>query len=325
MAVVEAGDCVVVTGGAGFIGSHTVEAALSRGYGVIVVDSLYSGSLANIPPGGPGPEIVAVELADIRDLDVLVEAIRFHGAKCSISGIIHLAALVNVAEAEDRPLEAFSVNAGGTLSVLEASRRLDIERVVLASSVAVYGEPRYLPVDEEHPLEPANIYGESKVAAERLLAYYTRSYGIRGVALRYFNVYGPRMRPGPYAGVVYNFISALMKGRTPTIYGDGSQTRDFVYVKDVAEANIVALESGYVGAVNIGSGRETSIGELYRIICDLVGRCPKPRHGPPRPGDVRRSQASIERARTALGWKPRTSLEAGLRETVSFYLQRGPR
>nr|WP_052287768.1 NAD-dependent epimerase/dehydratase family protein [Hyperthermus butylicus] len=154
---------------------------------------------------------------------------------------------------------------------------------------------------------------------ERLLWRYMRDYGLKPVALRYFNVYGPRMRPGPYAGVVYKFITTLLWGGTPVIYGDGEQTRDFVYVGDVAEANLKALETRYTGPVNIGTGVETNINKLYWLICSLIGRCPEPRYELPRPGDVRQSKASIRLAWEKLGWKPATSLEEGLRRTIEYY------
>ena len=312
-------ECVIVTGGAGFIGSHTVEALVKRGYGVLVIDNLYSGSLSNLSlPCGSNR--VWVELVDIRDWGALLNSARKHIGSCDYRGIIHLAAMINVVEVENNPWDALDTNVKGTLNVLELARRLGIERVVLASSVAVYGEPRYLPIDEEHPLEPVNLYGETKLMAERLLWLYARRYGLRPVALRYFNVYGPRMRPGPYAGVIHRFIAALLEGKPPLIHGDGEQTRDFIYVEDVAEANLRALESNYTGALNIGSGRETSINELYQMICSLIGCCPNPLYTAPRPGDVRRSKASVKKAAEKLGWRPRTGLEKGLTRTIKYYI-----
>jgi UDP-glucose 4-epimerase len=312
---------VIVTGGAGFIGSHTIEALAARGYEVVVVDNLYSSSSDGLKAViESGAKFLFGDVSDWRDLARLLEAVR----PGDIAGIIHLAAIVGVMEVARDPWRGLDVNVRGTLGVLELARRLDAERVVFASSAAVYGEPRYLPVDEEHPLEPASLYGETKLMAERLLWRYAREYGLKPVALRYFNVYGPRMRPGPYAGVIHALLSRLLAGQPPIIHGDGEQTRDFIYVADVAEANLKALESGYVGAVNIGAGVETSINQLYKTLCRILGRdCPAPLHTPPRPGDVRRSRAAIGKAMETLGWRPRTSLEEGLAKTLEYYLSRG--
>ena len=224
-------------------------------------------------------------------------------------------------EARREPLRAVAVNVLGTANALEAAVRLGARRFVYASSAAVYGglEP---PLREDLEPRPLGLYGETKLAGERLLWGYSREYGLSVVALRYFNVYGPGMRPGPYSGVVLRFVEALLSGGEPVVYGDGLQTRDFVYVGDVAEANLRALESRYVGPVNVGTGRETSILELYRLLCRITrpkGGCPEPRFEPSRPGDVRRSAASTELAKRELGWRARTSLEEGLRKTVEYY------
>jgi UDP-glucose 4-epimerase len=203
--------------------------------------------------------------------------------------------------------------------MLELSRKYCVKRLVFASSVAVYGEPQYLPIDEEHPKRPNNLYGLTKLFSEELLWLYRRDYDLRPVALRYFNVYGPKMRPGPYAGVIYKFITSMLRGERPVIYGDGRQTRDFVYVYDVAEANLRALKSRYVGALNIGTGRETSILDLYLKISDILGVKVEPLWEPPRPGDVRRSRARIELARESIGWSPKVTLEEGLKATIEYY------
>ena len=307
---------VIVTGGAGFIGSHTVELLLEKGYEVVVVDDFSSGRVENLKR-----VLGKVRLArvDVSKLGELVEKVRSHVRSGDVLGLVHLAALVSVVEAEEKPWRAIDVNVKGTLNVLELARMLDVGVVVYASSAAVYGEPVYLPIDEDHPLKPVNLYGESKYVGERLVGLYSRRYGLRGVSLRYFNVYGPRMRGGPYAGVIHNFVVRLLLGDTPIIYGDGNQTRDFVYVTDVAEANIAALESGAEGVFNIGTGRGVSINELYRMLCRVVGYCPIPHYEAPRPGDVRRSVASVKRATSMLGWRPRVGLEEGLRMTVEYY------
>ncbi len=302
---------VVVTGGAGFIGSHTVRLLASRGLGVVALDVAAEPRLP-FPPG------VRLVIADVAVWGSLWQHLR--PLRGNLTGIIHLAAVVSIEEARQNPLRALRVNVEGTLNVLEAARRLDVETVVYASSAAVYGEPRYLPVDEAHPRSPANFYGDTKLMGEMLVERYAADYGIRTVSLRYFNVYGPGMRGGPYAGVIHAFIESLLRRKPPTIYGDGEQTRDFVYVEDVAEANYLALvASNTRGTINIGTGVETSINKLYKMICRIVGYCPEPRRAPPRPGDVRRSVASIEKARHVLGWSPRVSLPEGLRLTVEWY------
>ena len=309
---------VIVTGGAGFIGSHTVERLLSKGYSVVVVDNYYSGSPGNLPRGDGRLAILEKDVSDTSSMNKMASIL----GEGDVEAVIHLAAVINIVEVNENPQRALDVNVKGTLNVLELARKLGAERVVFASSTAVHGEPVYLPVDEDHPLNPANLYGETKLFSERLINRYMKDYGLSAVSLRYFNVYGPRMRPGPYAGVVLSFIQALLKGETPVIYGTGNQTRDFVYVGDVAEANVRAIESSYRGPVEIGSGVETSINDLYRMICRIIGRCPEPHRRPPRPGDVSRSVASIKLARRVLGWRPIVSLEEGLRYTVEYYREK---
>lgn len=285
------------------------------------MDNLYSGSLGNLPGAGRGLGFARV---DVSSYARVWEAVRGLG-ECGWVGFLHLAAMVNLVEVRRRPLRALRVNVGGTLALLEAARRLDAGRFVIASSVAVYGEPQYLPVDEEHPRRPSNLYGLTKLMGEQLVEEYVRDHGLSAAWLRYFNVYGPRMRPGPYAGVVLKFIKALLQGRPPTIHGSGAQTRDFVYVEDVAEANLRALETGARGAFNIGTGRSVSIRELYQALCRALtsrGPCPPPRHAPPRPGDIMHSRANAKRARELLGWIPQTPLEEGLRKTLEYYRSR---
>ncbi len=307
---------VLLTGGAGFIGSATAELLSSKGYIPIIVDSLYSGSINNIRDLVEKKKAIFVK-ADVSNLSELEGKVK--SLLKDAESVIHLAAMINVLEVMENPKRAFDVNVAGTLHILELSRRYDVERVVYASSVAVYGEPKELPIVESHPKDPSNFYGLTKLFGEELLWRYNRDYGLKPIALRYFNVYGPRMRPGPYSGVVYKFISSLLRGKRPTIYGDGEQTRDFVYVYDVAEANLNAMKRSYVGAVNIGSGSETSIRELLKIIESLINIKVEPEKAPPRPGDVRRSRADIRLAREKISWSPKTSLEEGLKRTIKYY------
>ena len=287
-------------------------------YEVIIIDNLYSGSLGNIAAISGRNRVYFLKL-DITEYKHILEALTRIVSPGDIEGIVHLAAIVNIVEALKEPLRAIRVNVYGTASMLELARKLDIDRFVFASSVAVYGEPLKLPIREEHPIRPANLYGLTKLIGEKLLWRWYSDYGIKTVALRYFNVYGPRMRPGPYAGVVYNFVKALLNGLKPVIYGDGLQTRDFVYVEDVARANMLALKSNYVGALNICSGRETSIVELYSILCSMMQGCPGPEYAPPRPGDVRRSVGDCSLAGRVLGWRPLVDLREGLARTLAYY------
>ncbi len=315
---------VVVTGGAGFIGSATVEllAGSMDRLGVdkiVVVDDLSSGRHENLSHLlGSQVELVVADVANARSLEEKL-APHLRGYTGDLA-FIHLAAVVSIVEARENPVRTLMVNVVGTGNVLELARRYDAERVVYASSVAVYGEPRSLPISEDHPTNPASLYGATKLMGEQLLWSYSREYGLSTIALRYFNVYGPRMRGGAYASVVHNFITALLEDRPPVVYGDGRQTRDFVYVYDVAEANILALQAGYQGPVNIGTGRETSILQLLETLQQITRKRIKPVHKPPRPGDVKRSVADTRRAREVLGWQPKTSLQEGLQKTVEWYL-----
>jgi len=301
---------VLVTGGAGFIGSWTVELLVEKGYRVIVYDNFSTGSMDNIAHLVGRVKIVR---GDIRNPLQLEEVVKHYG----VDSIIHLAALVSVVEAAEKPLEALQINVYGTHNVLEAARKHDLERVVYASSAAVYGDPKYLPIDEDHPLNPKNIYGATKLGGEALVNAYHENYGLSTISLRYFNVYGPRMKPGPYAGVILKFIERIKQGKPPIIYGDGTQTRDFIYVEDVARANQAALETRATGPYNIGTGIETSINQLAKTIAELMGRPDlKPIYTQPRPGDIKRSVAKIEKAGKRLGWKPLVSLYDGIKRIL---------
>ncbi len=303
---------VLVTGGAGFIGSWTVELLVEKGYRVIIYDNFSTGSMDNVAHLVGRVKIVR---GDIRNSLQLEEVVKHYG----VDSIIHLAALVSVVEAAEKPLEALQINVYGTHNVLEAARRHDLERVVYASSAAVYGDPKYLPIDEDHPLNPKNIYGATKLGGEALVNSYHENYGLSTISLRYFNVYGPRMKPGPYAGVILKFIERIKQGKPPIIYGDGTQTRDFIYVEDVARANLVALESNATGPYNIGTGIETSINQLAKTIAELMGRPDlKPIYTQPRPGDIKRSVAKIEKAGKRLGWIPSIGIEEGVGRIINI-------
>lgn len=274
-----------------------------EGHEVIVLDNLSTGSLENL---GDLTGSVEVLKGDVRD-SAAVEAVAR-----SAEGVVHLAALVDVAESLEKPRLYFDVNVLGTLNVLEAARRAEV--VVFASSAAVYGDPVRLPIDEEHPLRPLSPYGASKVAGEALVTAYAHNRGFRPVVLRLFNVYGPRQSRA-YAGVVAEFIKRVQRGEPPVIYGDGTQTRDLVFISDVVEYFARALASERVaGVYNIGSGKPTSVLELAETVARALGRPDlRPLHAPPRPGDIKHSVASIARAVRDFGYEPAVPLEEGVR------------
>lgn len=303
----------IVTGGAGFIGSNLSRLLLSEGHDVIVVDDLSSGARENVPAGA---RLVIGDVSDRRALEG-VEAM----ARGDEVAIVHLAAVSGVVEAREDPSRAVRANVLGTQEVLDMARRLDAY-VTIASSAAVYGDVSDVPVKEDAPLRPTSLYGLTKLFDEQLAEQAYRDYGLRSSYLRLFNVYGPGMRRGPYASVIYNFMEAAIRGLRPVIYGDGLNTRDFVYVDDVARAFVEAVRRRATGPFNVGTGREVSVLDLLRLISKVAGVELRPEFREPRPGDIRRSCADISRARESLGWEPRVSLEDGLRLTYSYMRER---
>jgi UDP-glucose 4-epimerase len=291
----------IVTGGAGFIGSHVVEALLARGDEVTVVDDLSNGKRENVPEQARFVE------GDIREGlgDVLAEA---RPEIC-----FHLAAQVDVRVSVERPTHDASVNVLGTIEVLEAARENDMQVVFSSTGGAIYGECDE-PATEEAERRPLAPYGVSKLAAEEYLATYNRLYGTRHVSLRYGNVYGPRQDPHGEAGVVAIFLGALAEGRSPRIFGDGLQTRDYVYAGDVARAALAA--AGHDGGVfNVGTGSETSVVDLYEACRRVAGSSVEAEPAPARLGELQRSVLDASRAERELGWRPEVSLDAGLRLT----------
>ncbi len=299
----------LVTGGCGFIGSHIVEALVLEGHRVRVLDNLSSGSLSNLSHiRGP----VEIVIGDIRDAE------QVQAVMDGMWGVFHEAALVSVPDSIERPVENCAINVMGTLNVLEAARRAGVRRVVLASSAAVYGLDPTLPKRENMEPTPISPYALAKLTNEWMARVHSLLYGLETVSLRYFNVYGPRQNPSSmYSGVVSRFVEALRCGQPPVIFGDGLQTRDFVYVADVVAANLAAMTSERVGrgeVINVGTGRATSVLEALQQLQQLAGVTTPPRFEPARAGDVRHSVADISRARQWLGYEPRWSLEDGLRE-----------
>jgi UDP-glucose 4-epimerase len=302
---------VLVTGGAGFIGSHLVDRLVQEGFEVVVLDDLSTGSLDNVKAHMENPKFQFVK-GDVRVRGVVRRVLR------NVDCVFHLAAIASIDLSIRRPDLVNDVNVTGTLNLLEESRRANVEKFVFTSSCAIYGEPVKLPVDEEHPTRPLSPYGASKLAAEQYCDVYHRVYGLNVVVLRLFNVYGPRQERSPYGGVISRFIKRLERGLAPIIFGDGRQTRDFVYVGDVIEALMLAMRSkSCVGmAINIGSGVEVSIRELADKITRIFGLRVRPIFSRPRAREVNRMCADIRRAREVLGFEPKTALEEGLKACI---------
>ena len=309
---------ILVTGGAGFIGSHTAERLVTAGHRVRVVDDLSTGSLANL--AAVESEIELVQM-DVRDAERLADACR------GIDRVLHLAAVASVVKSIDEPLAAHEVNASGSLNVIEAARRGGAGRVILASSAAVYGNDPELPKRENSPTLPQSPYAWQKLCGEFYGRFFGETYGIEFVALRYFNVYGPRQDPdSPYSGVLSIFTSNAAQGRPLVIDGDGRQTRDFIYVKDVAEINARALEAAgpLPGAVNVSTNKETSILDAARIIMEAAGSDAVLQFSEERPGDIRRSFADNSLMMKSFDYTPQVDITAGLPQLVDEFRAGGP-
>lgn len=344
---------VVVTGGAGFIGSHTVEVLLEAGHEVWVVDDLSTGRRENVPAGarlveldvarggyaerpvgvpgyGPAGSLGAspAHMPDSGPSGVSggvpggrpggLEALERFFMEVRPEGVVHLAAQSKVGVSLAEPDQDAMVNVVGTVNVLEAARRSGVRRVVYASSAAVYGDPGMLPITEDVPARPKSFYGASKYAAELYFPIYAALHGIGFAVLRYANVYGPRQDAALEGGVVAIFTDRLVGGRAPVIHGDGEQTRDFIYVRDVAAANRAALEASVNGVFNISTGTMVSVSRLFDILQRICWTGVEPYYSEPRAGDIRHSCLDNRRAMAAFGWKPRYSLEEGLKETVAW-------
>ena len=307
---------VLVTGGAGFIGSHVVDRLIGAGHEVAVVDDLSTGHREFVNPRA------TLHLIDIRSpkLSEVFEAER-------PQAVIHLAAQAEVRRSVEDPALDAAINIGGTLNLLTCCRRYKIARVVYAGTGgAVYGDTAVLPTPEDHPTRPASPYGISKLIAEHYLTCWGLLYGVAGIALRYANVFGPRQNPLGEAGVVAIFAHRILRGEPITINGDGEQTRDYVYVEDVAEANLRALErTDVTGAVNLGTGIETSVNALLRRLEAVAGVKTEAHHGPPKPGEQRRSVLDASAAKRLLGWTPQVTLDEGLRRTLNYFKQENRR
>jgi UDP-glucose 4-epimerase len=304
---------ILVTGGAGFIGSHIVDAYLGLGHEVVVVDDLSSGRAENVNPAA------AFHALDVRDPD-LERVFVTHRPEV----VNHHAAQIDVRRSAADPVHDIEVNIIGTVRLLRHCMAHGARRVIFASTGgAIYGEPQYLPADEEHPVRPLSPYGLDKFAAEHHLRLFREQGGPDYTILRYANVYGPRQDPHGEAGVVAIFARAMLGGGIPTIFGDGEQTRDFVYVSDVVRANVAALEREVPGPLNIGTGRPTSVNAVCQGLARLAGCDRPPHYAPERPGEVRHIHLACARARNELGWEPQVALEQGLAQTVAHFREGG--
>jgi len=304
---------ILVTGGAGFIGSHLVDALVSCGHRVVVFDDLSSGKLSNLTEVENRIEFVK---GDIRDPDLLNEA----AIGCDL--VYHLAAMVSVDQTVKEPVVSSHINDIGTLNVLEACRQNKVRRLIFSSSSAIYGDAPGLPKHEKMFLKPQSPYAVQKLTGENYAAIYNELYGVETVCLRYFNVFGPRQNPSsPYSGVISIFMSKVVTQTSAFIFGDGSQTRDFIFVADVVMANILAAKIQQAAGMvfNIGTGRHISINQLWETICSINQLHVLPRYAPPRKGDIKHSVASIETAKTILNFSPRYSIKEGLRITNGWY------
>ncbi len=300
---------ILVTGGAGFIGSHVVDAYMQEGHRVIVVDDLSSGNKENVNPG-----------AIFHQLDIRSDELADVFKREKIDVVNHHAAQMDVRRSVADPKFDASVNVIGGLNVFECARVHGVKRIVFASTGgAIYGEQEYFPADEEHPLRPLSPYGITKLSSEKYLFYYKEVHELDHTILRYANIYGPRQNPHGEAGVVAIFCHKMIKGEQPIINGDGKQTRDYTFVGDVVRANVLALRAKGSAIYNVGTARENDVNALFRPLREYLDpHCPE-QHGPAKQGEQLRSVISYEKFKNELGWSPMVSLEDGLRQTAEYF------
>jgi UDP-glucose 4-epimerase len=300
---------ILVTGGAGFIGSNVADGLIGEGHETVIVDDLSNGREENIP-----------DKAVFYKVDVRGRELEDVFRKEKPDMVIHNAAQLSVRVSVEQPLLDADINIIGGLNLIDICKRYEVKKIIFASSGGtVYGEQQVFPADESHPLAPISPYGVAKLATEHYLYYYYRAFGVGYISLRYANIYGPRQDPHGEAGVVAIFSKKMLAGETPVINGDGLQTRDYVYVGDVVKANLAAVESGFTGPVNIGTGRETDVAALFNVLKDAGGRDIKEKHGPSKAGEQRRSVLDNSLAGKVFGWKPEVSIEEGLRLTYKWF------
>ncbi len=300
---------ILITGGAGFIASHIVDAYITAGHNVTIIDNLSTGRMTNLNSKAQFFQM------DIREF--AIDSVFNNG---NFDVVNHHAAQMDVRKSVLDPIYDSSVNILGTLNILENCKRCGVKKIIFASTGgAIYGEQDYFPADEVHPQRPLSPYGITKLAVEKYLYYYDQVWGIRSTILRYANVYGPRQNPHGEAGVVAIFAKKMLANEQVTINGDGQQTRDYVYVKDVVQANLLALTHPGSDTFNIGTGVETTVNEILTTMeATLEKRCLST-HGPAKEGEQRRSLLTAEKINRMLGWKPLVSIQQGLRETVNYF------
>lgn len=303
---------ILVTGGAGFIGSHIVDGFINLGHDVFIIDNLSTGQIENINPEAK------FYLTDIRTAEVeKIFALEKPDVLC------HQAAQMDVRKSVADPMYDADVNIRGTLNLLQNCIRNQVKKVLFASTGgAIYGEQDVFPCDESHPIRPVSPYGVAKQSVERYLYFYQVEYGLSCSILRYANIYGPRQNPKGEAGVVAIFTNKMLSGEQPVINGDGRQTRDYTYVGDVVEANLKCFKREENEVFNVGTGIETDVNTLFHMLNERMGNRAAEKHGPGLPGEQRRSVISYQKARSVLGWKPETDLKTGLAQTVDFFKEK---
>ncbi len=307
---------VLVTGGAGFVGSHLVARLVEQGHQVRVLDDLSTGRLENLAEVHSQIEFLQGDVADPQAAQAATEGVEW---------VFHHAALASVPLSLERPEDTHRACATGTLVLLEAARRAGVKRFIYAGSSSAYGDQPTAAKRESDPVEPVSPYGAAKLAGEFYCRSFYHSFGLETVVLRYFNIYGPRQDPnGPYAAVIPRFVQAIVTGGQPVVFGDGTQSRDFVHVSDVVQANLLAAQCPEAPGrtFNVGSGRSTTLLELIETLGEIFQRPIRPRFDPPRPGDIHQSLADITLARQVLGYRPQVSLREGLESTARYFADR---
>ncbi|NLW24783.1 MAG: SDR family oxidoreductase [Clostridia bacterium] len=299
---------VLVTGGAGFIGSHIVDKLINEGLDVVVIDNLSTGKLENLN-----------ENAKFYNLDITSNQLSTIFQQEKIDVVIHQAAQIDVQKSLQDPVYDSKVNINGTVNLLECCRKYNVSKIIYASSAAVYGKPEYLPIDEKHPIQPMSFYGISKFTPENYFRIYKELYGLNYTILRYSNIYGPRQDSKGEGGVIAIFIDKLLNEQTPIIFGDGEQTRDFLYVEDVAEANFRAIFKGDGEILNISTNTRISVNQLYTELTKILQLDFKPVYREARPGDILHSSLNNQKAIQILNWQPKYTFSEGLLKTVSYY------